>query len=60
MHGSDWYVTLPLMRQVILFAVVLATIYNLQIFDSVFVMTDGGPAAPLRRSSGTSSSPLLV
>jgi ABC-type sugar transport system permease subunit len=38
------YVTLPLMRRVILFAVVLATIYNLQIFDSVFVMTDGGPA----------------
>jgi ABC-type sugar transport system permease subunit len=38
------YVTLPLMRRAILFAVVLATIYNLQIFDSVFVMTDGGPA----------------
>ena len=32
------------MRRAILFAVVLATIYNLQIFDSVFVMTDGGPA----------------
>jgi multiple sugar transport system permease protein len=38
------YVTLPLMRRAILIAVVLATIYNLQIFDSVFVMTDGGPA----------------
>ena len=38
------YITLPLMRRAILFAVVLATIYNLQIFDSVFVMTDGGPA----------------
>jgi ABC-type sugar transport system permease subunit len=38
------YVTLPLLRRVILFALVLATIYNLQIFDTVFVMTDGGPA----------------
>jgi ABC-type sugar transport system permease subunit len=42
--GRFRYVTLPLMRRVILFALVLATIYNLQIFDSVFVMTDGGPA----------------
>jgi ABC-type sugar transport system permease subunit len=38
------YVTLPLLKRVILFALVLATIYNLQIFDTVFVMTDGGPA----------------
>ena len=38
------HITLPLLRPTILFALVLATIYNLQIFDSVFVMTDGGPA----------------
>jgi ABC-type sugar transport system permease subunit len=38
------FVTLPLMRRVFLFALVLATIFNLQIFDSVYVMTDGGPA----------------
>jgi ABC-type sugar transport system permease subunit len=38
------HVTLPLMRRVILFALVLATIFLLQIFDSVYVMTDGGPA----------------
>jgi ABC-type sugar transport system permease subunit len=38
------YVTIPLLKRVILFALVLATIYNLQIFDTVFVMTDGGPA----------------
>jgi ABC-type sugar transport system permease subunit len=38
------YVTVPLLKRVILFALVLATIYNLQIFDTVFVMTDGGPA----------------
>jgi ABC-type sugar transport system permease subunit len=36
--------TLPLLRPTILFALVLVTIYTLQIFDSVFVMTDGGPA----------------
>jgi ABC-type sugar transport system permease subunit len=38
------FLTLPLMRRVFLFALVLATIFNLQIFDSVYVMTDGGPA----------------
>jgi ABC-type sugar transport system permease subunit len=38
------YITLPLLRPTILFALVIATIYNVQIFDSVFVMTDGGPA----------------
>jgi ABC-type sugar transport system permease subunit len=38
------FVTLPLMRRVFLFAIVLSTIFVLQIFDSVYVMTDGGPA----------------
>lgn len=38
------YLTLPLLRPTIMFAVVQATIYNLQIFDTVFVMTDGSPA----------------
>ena len=37
--------TLPLLRPTILFALVLVTIYTLQIFDSVFMMTDGGPAS---------------
>lgn len=37
------YLTFPLLRRGILFALVLAVIYNLQIFDSVFVMTNGGP-----------------
>lgn len=36
-------VTLPLMRPAILFATVMATIWNLQIFDSPYVMTKGGP-----------------
>lgn len=36
-------VTLPLMRPVLLFATVIATVWNLQIFDSPYVMTKGGP-----------------
>lgn len=35
--------TLPLMRPTFYFAVVFATIVNLQLFNSVFVLTDGGP-----------------
>lgn len=38
-----WHLTLPLLRPTFLFAVVMATIWNLQLFDSVFVLTDGGP-----------------
>jgi ABC-type sugar transport system permease subunit len=37
------YLTMPLLRPTFLFAIVLAIIYNLQIFDTVFIMTDGGP-----------------
>lgn len=36
-------ITLPLMRPTILFATVMATIWNLQLFDSPYVMTKGGP-----------------
>ena len=35
--------TLPLMKPTFYFAVIFATIVNLQLFDSVFVLTDGGP-----------------
>jgi multiple sugar transport system permease protein len=35
--------TLPLLRPTFYFAVVFATIVNLQLFDSVFALTDGGP-----------------
>ena len=38
------YLTIPLLRPALLYAVFLTTIYNLQIFDSVFVLTGGGPA----------------
>lgn len=45
--ASSWRrffsLTLPLLRPTILFALVLVTIYTLQIFDSVYIMTDGGP-----------------
>lgn len=43
--GSQQFrlVTLPLMRPTILFATVMATIWNLQLFDSPYVMTKGGP-----------------
>jgi ABC-type sugar transport system permease subunit len=38
-----WRITIPLLRPVILFATVVATIFNLQIFDSPYVLTQGGP-----------------
>ena len=38
-----WQITVPLLRPVILFSTVVATIFNLQIFDSPFVLTKGGP-----------------
>ncbi|MDA7984287.1 MAG: sugar ABC transporter permease [Alphaproteobacteria bacterium] len=36
--------TLPLLKPTFFFSVIFATIVNLQVFDSVFVLTDGGPA----------------
>jgi len=36
--------TLPLLKPIFYFSVIFATIVNLQIFDSVFALTDGGPA----------------
>jgi ABC-type sugar transport system permease subunit len=38
-----WRITLPMLRQSTLFAVVLATITSMQLFDQVYVMTGGGP-----------------
>lgn len=37
-------VTVPILRPILLFAVVIAIIYNFQIFDTVYSLTDGGPA----------------
>lgn len=37
-------ITLPTLRPLLLFAFVIAVIFNFQLFDSVKVLTDGGPA----------------
>jgi ABC-type sugar transport system permease subunit len=46
--ASGWqqfrHITLPLLRPTFFFAVVMATIWNLQLFDSVSILTDGGPS----------------
>jgi ABC-type sugar transport system permease subunit len=38
-----WYLTLPLMRRILLFALVVSTIWGLQVFDTALIMTAGGP-----------------
>lgn len=38
------YLTLPLLRPRMMFFAIIAIFYALQIFDTVFIMTDGGPA----------------
>ena len=38
-----WRVTLPLLKPVLFFVVVIETIGSFQMFDAVFVMTQGGP-----------------
>lgn len=40
---SFFYITLPLLKPVFLFCLVMASIWNFQLFDSVMVMTRGGP-----------------
>lgn len=37
------HLTLPLMRRIIFFAVIVATIWGLQVFDTALVLTNGGP-----------------
>jgi ABC-type sugar transport system permease subunit len=37
------YLTLPLLRRIIFFAVVVSTIWGLQVFDTALVLTNGGP-----------------
>ncbi|MBO0993234.1 carbohydrate ABC transporter permease [Bacillus sp. SD088] len=39
-----YYITVPLLRHTTLFVVVMAIIGSFQVFDQVYVMTDGGPA----------------
>ena len=39
-----WHVTLPLLRRTLLFVVVIAIINTVQVFEPVYVLTQGGPA----------------
>ncbi|WP_052136404.1 carbohydrate ABC transporter permease [Arthrobacter sp. PAMC 25486] len=39
-----WFVTLPLLKPVIFFVLVIETIIGFQVFDTIYVMTGGGPA----------------
>ena len=41
---SFFYITLPLIKPTLVFTLVMATIWNFQFFDSVFVLTRGGPS----------------
>ncbi len=37
------HLTLPLLRRIIFFAVIVSTIWGLQVFDTALVLTNGGP-----------------
>jgi len=37
------FLTLPMLRRILLFAIVVATIWGLQVFDTALVLTSGGP-----------------
>jgi multiple sugar transport system permease protein len=39
-----WSITLPLLRPALGFCFIMATIFNFQLFDAVYVLTKGGPA----------------
>jgi ABC-type sugar transport system permease subunit len=37
------HLTIPLLRRILLFAIVVSTIWGLQVFDTPVILTDGGP-----------------
>lgn len=43
-----WHVTLPSIRPVLAIAALLATVLAMQVFDSVYVLTNGGPGGATR------------
>jgi multiple sugar transport system permease protein len=43
-----WHVTLPYIRPVLAVAALLATVLSMQVFDSVYVLTNGGPDGATR------------
>jgi multiple sugar transport system permease protein len=46
-----WKITLPLLSPAMFFALIIGIINTLQIFDPIFIMTDGGPADSTRTLS---------
>lgn len=46
--ASGWqrlrYITLPLIRNLLVILTILSTVWDFKIFDQIFVMTEGGPA----------------
>ena len=43
-----WYITLPLLRPVLVFVLVTTIIGSFQVFDTIAVTTTGGPAGATR------------
>jgi len=39
-----WYVTVPMLKPVIFFVLIIETIAGFQVFDTMYVMTGGGPS----------------
>lgn len=39
-----WSITIPLLRPALGFCFIMATIFNFQLFDPIYVLTEGGPA----------------
>ena len=39
-----WYITLPMLRNVLLVAILITTIGAFKVFEFIFVMTNGGPS----------------
>jgi len=39
-----WSITIPLLRPALGFCFIMATIFNFQLFDAIYVLTKGGPA----------------
>lgn len=39
-----WHITLPLLKPVLFFVIVIESISSFQVFDAIYVMTSGGPA----------------
>lgn len=42
---QTWRITLPLLKRTLLFVVIIAMINSVQVFDPVYVLTQGGPAS---------------